>query len=178
MLHHIVKLKEVGYGGVLKAVDSELVTKEFKKTQSFTMRNRTIPVCRYEICVHLSWTILAIFLNRYLLWSSGRGKVASAHHACKSLVRARCSLKHLLSRAGNELAQEEPLRSRHHFSNFTNFAKPTASNCCVAQLFFLACNLADRKETHETQGFAVYSLQYTEAAKCNEAQTFCYSVRS
>ena len=53
MLHHIVKLKEVGYGGVLKAVDSELVTKEFKKTQSFTMRNRTIPVCRYEICVHL-----------------------------------------------------------------------------------------------------------------------------
>ena len=31
-----LKLKEVGYGGVLKAVDSKRVTEKFKKTQSFT----------------------------------------------------------------------------------------------------------------------------------------------
>jgi len=109
----MVKLKEVGYGGVFKAMDSEVVTKKFKKNQKDTKFHdafHTTPVC-LEICeAEIGRYAIFLNINRYLLWKLSAcrlgsalelekqsGRVASAHKACKSLVRVRCSLKHLLN---------------------------------------------------------------------------------
>ena len=91
-------------------MDSELVTKKFKTTQCHDAEpaqhqcvdTRSALTKKLDDTSDLFEQQISFVVRSCRLGSAQldgkQSRVASAHHACKSLVRVRCSLKHLNSR--------------------------------------------------------------------------------
>lgn len=101
--------------------------------------------------------------------------MASAHKACKSLVRVRCSLKHLLnSWAGNELAQEHITFQDYKLCKEANCIQLL---CCTTLFSGIHPLLQIEKKPIAPKKCVADSLQIW-SCECYEAQTFCYPVTS